>query len=76
MAHQMLNNLSAESNGKLFYPGEWDKLADALMNSEDIVSTSRSTKETLPLIEYKIIFFLLVLLLGAEWFTRKRMGSY
>jgi hypothetical protein len=51
-------------------------LADALMNSEDIVSTSRSTKETLPLIEYKIIFFLLVLLLGAEWFTRKRMGSY
>ncbi len=74
--HQMLNNLSTESNGKLFYPGEWDKLADALMNSEDIVSTTRSTKETLPLIEYKIIFFLLVLLLGAEWFTRKRMGSY
>lgn len=74
--HQMLNNLSTESNGKLFYPGQWDQLADALMNSEDIVSTSRSTKETLPLIEYKIIFFLLVLLLGAEWFTRKRLGSY
>ena len=74
--HQMLNNLSTQSKGKLFYPGQWDELANALMSSDEIVSTSRITKETLPLIEYKIIFFLLVIILGAEWFVRKRLGTY
>lgn len=74
--HQLLNTLSSESKGKLFYPNQLDQLADELMSNENIVSTSRITKETKPIIEYKIIFFLLVLLLGVEWFMRKRLGTY
>jgi hypothetical protein len=74
--HQLLFNLSDESKGKMFYPGDLDRLANDILNSEDIVTTSRITKETLPIIEYKIIFALLVLLLGAEWFARKRLGTY
>lgn len=74
--HQLLLDLSNTTKGKMYYPGQWDEMANHILNSEDIVSISRVTKETQPIIEYRIIFFLLILLLGSEWFLRKRWGTY
>jgi hypothetical protein len=74
--HNILFKLTQKTNGKLFYPDQSDDLADHLINNENIIPVSFSEKSTENLINFKIIFILLLLLLTAEWFMRKFHGSY
>lgn len=74
--HQLLNNLSAKHGGQMVYPNELDKLRQLLLNREDITSVAYSKTELKEIIHIKWIFFLLLVLLSAEWFMRKRSGGY
>jgi hypothetical protein len=52
------------------------QLADILKKREDIKSISYTDKRLDDLINLKWLLGLLILLLGAEWFMRKRNGAY
>ena len=74
--HNLLFTLSQKSGGKMFYPNELSKLKDELLKRDDLASVSYVQTKLEELLNKKWIFFLILLLLGAEWFMRKRSGSY
>lgn len=74
--HNLLNNISSKTGGELFYPKQIEELLKKIQNNEDIVSISYSEKKTESLINFKIIFFLILALLSVEWFMRKFFGAY
>jgi hypothetical protein len=74
--HQMLYSLSKKHDGEMIYPADMDKLAEKLMAREDIKTISYTEKKLNDLINLKWIFFIILALISAEWFMRKRNGAY
>ncbi len=74
--HQLLYALSHKTGGELFYPNQLDALAKALDQRDDMKTVSYSHYKLQDLINLKWVFFLLLILLSAEWFLRKRSGAY
>jgi hypothetical protein len=70
--HRLLYNLALHSGGKLFYPQNIEQLQKELLNSETIKPVTFSQSSTVSLTELKVLFFILLVLLGAEWLLRKR----
>jgi hypothetical protein len=70
----LMKKLAEERNGKLFFLNENAALIKAIKEREDIKPVEHSTVEMKELIHQKWIFFLIVALLTAEWFVRKRSG--
>ena len=72
----VLYQLSQQTGGQ-FYPFEnYGTLLDAIKGNKQI--TAQQHKQTLQIewINLKLLFFLLILLFGAEWFYRKYWGIY
>ncbi len=74
--HNILFKISENTGGKLFYPKQIDALLKTIQDNENIVAVSYSEKKTESLINYKVLFFLILALLSAEWFMRKFHGGY
>lgn len=74
--HRILQNMAEKSGGAFYFPNELSKLETNLQNREDMVTVVYQEKEFKDLIDYKWIFFLIVLLLAVEWFMRKFNGAY
>ena len=74
--HQLLFNISDVSGGKLYYKNQIDLLSQELLNKKDIVNIIYQQKDAKDIINLKLIFFSLLLLLSFEWFFRKRNGAY
>ncbi len=74
--HNLLFQLANNTGGQLFYPGEWDDMRMHINNREDIHDRLYSHKEFVEVINMKALFFIILLLLAAEWFVRKRSGGY
>ena len=74
--HQLLYALAHKTGGELFYPNQLDALAKTLEQREDIKTVSYAHYKLEDLINLKWVFFLLLMLLSAEWFLRKRSGAY
>jgi hypothetical protein len=72
--HDMLNKLSVSTEGKLYYPQQLNELKNELINSKEITSVAYKQKQLRDLIYYKWLFFVILFLLGLEWFVRKREG--
>jgi hypothetical protein len=72
--HDMLNKLSVSTEGKLYYPQQLNELKKELINSKEITSVAYKQKQLRDLIYYKWLFFVILFLLGLEWFVRKREG--
>ncbi len=70
--HQLLFQLSAQSGGRMFSAGRLDELKALLQNDETMKEIVYSQALTSPLIDNKILFVIILLLFGAEWFLRKR----
>lgn len=73
--HHLLRQLSASSGGIFYAVSEIDRIgSDLIVNKPpDRIYTS---EQFLPLINLQWAFFLLLLLISAEWFMRKYQGSY
>ncbi len=71
----LLRKLSQATGGKFYHGDEWNKLlADYhKTESKELIHSEESFN---PLIHLKWFFFLLLLLISAEWFSRKYLGSY
>jgi hypothetical protein len=74
--HLMLNNLAASKGGAMYYPTTIDSLYKDLTARKDITSVSYTQTTMKELIDEKWLFFLVLLLLAAEWFLRKYNGLY
>lgn len=72
--HALLSKLSTKTNGQMYFEKNLDQLVTKLNNQEvkPVIYSSENTKH---LLDYKIIFFLILLLLTIEWAIRKLFGS-
>ncbi|MFT6814207.1 MAG: hypothetical protein ACJAZ3_000092 [Sphingobacteriales bacterium] len=74
--HRLLNSMSVNSGGKLYYPSEISAIEQDLLNNVNIKPVSYFELSTKELIRQKWLFFLILVLLTIEWFARKRAGIY
>lgn len=74
--HNVLYNLSVSRGGDMVYPHQLNELLKLLEEREDIKPVIFTQKRYSELLNYPLVMVLLLMLLGAEWFIRKRSGSY
>ncbi len=70
----LMKKLAEERGGKLFFTANTNALIQAIKEREDIKPVEHSMVEMKEMIHQKWIFFLIITLLTAEWFVRKRSG--
>ncbi len=73
--HLLLKQLNEQSGGKFYYPSQYKKLADDLKNNQSIKPVSHSVIDLVDLIQVRLLLFLIILFLSAEWFLRKFFGA-
>jgi hypothetical protein len=74
--HKILYQLAEKTGGKVFYPNQLDQLKELLLNRKDIKPTLYESFKTRSIINLQWLFYLLLILLSIEWFTRKYFGGY
>jgi len=74
--HQLLFNLSDVTGGEVLSISGLSSLDEKLKKQENLVDVIYQEKDVDDLINMKVIFFFILLLLGIEWFVRKRNGGY
>lgn len=74
--HLLLKELANFNNGKHYTLNNLASLEKEILESSEIKNTLITEKNLEEIIHKKWIFVLLLLLLSAEWFLRKREGSY
>ncbi len=70
-----LKQLAQQTGGQLYYPNQTGSLADDLMSSKQFHSTMAYETSETPLIDYRPLLFLIVLLLTIEWLVKKLRGE-
>lgn len=70
--HRLLFQLSERTGGKFYSLNQTKNLSDDLNKNELIKPITFTSNNTIPLIEYKWFFVLLIVLLSLEWLLRKR----
>lgn len=74
--YQLLYAIAKKTGGTMVYPNQLNELAATLNAREDIKPISHSENKLADMINLKWVFFLLVSLVGLEWFVRKINGGY
>jgi hypothetical protein len=73
--HQLLNEVSTQTNGKLFYLNNAKQLAKEIKDNQQIKPIIFENKDVKSWMELKWIFATILTLLSIEWFIRKWNGS-
>ena len=74
--HVLLNNMAVRNSGKMVYPSQLDQIEQLLAARDDLKTIAYTQKRYTDLVSFIPFLMLLLLLLSAEWFIRKRNGSY
>jgi hypothetical protein len=74
--HRVMYQLASQHHGQMYHAGDFDKIADDILAKNQLKPILNDTFLTESAINLKWIFFLILLLLSAEWFMRKYLGSY
>lgn len=69
-----LNNLSDQSEGKAYFISDTGSIINELLTDSRFSIVQKSTKNVVPLIDWKYLLILIVLSLAIEWFMRKYNG--
>ncbi len=69
-----LHRVATNTNGKAFFVTETQKLAEELLEDERFQQIQKSEQKVVPLIDWKYLLALIVLVLASEWFIRKYNG--
>ncbi len=72
----MLNQLAKNYKGEFVFPDNMSSLKERIRKNNNIKNIIRTESHTEPLIDWKWLFALLTILLGAEWYLRKTNGAY
>ena len=73
--HGLLRTMARQSGGQMLMPAEIGKLAELIRKNENIKTVVYEDKRYSDMIDLKWVFVLILLLLSAEWFLRKREGE-
>ena len=71
----IMSKIASQTGGGAYGPGDIEALGKALLDNESIRPVVYSDTTTAPLLSFKWMFVLIVLLLSAEWFLRKYWGT-
>jgi hypothetical protein len=74
--HPMLINLSHQTGGMSLLPLDYQEIINHIKARSDIKPVSHLREKFTDLTSVTWILFLIILLLAAEWFVRKREGDY
>jgi hypothetical protein len=74
--HNLLRSISDRTGGKYYERAGAGSIAEELKKRNDIKPVSYTQKRLDDVINLKWIFALIIFLISAEWFLRKRSGSY
>ena len=74
--HSLLYRLAKMNDGSMIYPSEIGKLKEKLGQLDDLKSIFYTREKLQELINLKWVLFIILALLSAEWFLRKRNGYY
>lgn len=74
--HRLLRNIADNSGGEFFFPAEIDGLAKSIKERDDLVTVVYQEKSFDDIIDKKWIFWLIIVLIAAEYFLRKYHGAY
>jgi hypothetical protein len=74
--HQVLQQIANQTNGKFYTLKDSQKIFDDMKARKDLVNISYAESVFIDLIDWKIIFFLILLALVAEWSMRRYFGGY
>ena len=69
-----LQNIATNSQGRSFFATQTDSLMSNLINDSRYATIQKSSKNIVPLIDFKILLALIALSLSIEWFIRKYNG--
>lgn len=69
-----LQTLATNSEGNSYFIDDTKSLIDNLMSDERFVTIQKSSKNVVPLIDWKFLLAIIALSLSAEWFIRKYNG--
>lgn len=69
-----MSALASNSKGHAYFPHEKLELINYLLEDNRFVTIEKSTKNTVPLIDWKYLLALIVICLTSEWFIRKYNG--
>jgi len=73
--HQLLNTIAKQSGGVMLQPSQAKQLAALIRKNDNIKTVVYEDKHYSDIIDVKWVFVLILLLLSAEWFLRKREGE-
>lgn len=69
-----LTLLSEKTSGKTYFLAQSQSLIDDLLGDNRFVPIEKSIQKTVPLVDWKVLLFVLIVLLSIEWFSRKYSG--
>ncbi|WP_245794757.1 vWA domain-containing protein [Flaviramulus basaltis] len=69
-----LQKLATNSQGDTYFIDHTDELVNTLLNDNRYTPIQKSSKNTIPLIDWKYLLAIIALSLGIEWFLRKYNG--
>ena len=73
--HHLLNTIAKQSGGKMLLPSQTGQLVNLIKNNDNIKTIVYEDKHYSDFIDVKWVFALILILLGSEWFLRKREGE-
>jgi len=69
-----LQRLATNSSGSSHFIAQPDAVIDEVLNDNRYTPIQKSSKNTIPLIDWKYLLAIIAISLGAEWFLRKYNG--
>ena len=74
--HKVMYQLATQHQGQMYHAGDFEKIADDILAKNQLKPILYDTFLTESAINLRWIFFIILLLLSAEWFMRKYLGGY
>jgi hypothetical protein len=74
--HGLLRQLASQYGGEMIYPDALGNLSAKILDNDNIKPVLYSSTQTMPLIHFKWLSFILLLMLCLEWFLRRYYGGY
>ncbi len=72
--YKKLNRLAKSTNGALFYANKTGGLKQQLLSKQEYKPVQKSKENIVPLVEFKFLLGLILLVFAVEWFLRKYNG--
>lgn len=73
--HQLLYTMAKQNGGQMLMPSQIGQLAGLIRKNDNIKTIVYDDKTYRDLVDEKWVFVLVMILLSAEWFLRKRQGE-